>query len=1183
MMRKVGVVVSRVGLILMLGMFGIPLVAPSFSQSNSDDSSVRSAALKEAEELNKQVIQLYSQGKYGEAIAIAQRILAIREKALGTDHPDVAISLNNLAELYRAQGIYQAAEPLYKRSLAILEKALGSEHPNVATSLNNLAGLYESQGNYPSAEPLYKRSLAIREKVLGTEHPDVATSLNNLAELYRAQGIYQPAEPLYKRSLVLLEKALGSEHPLIAASLNNLALLYKSQGKYAVAEPLYKRSLAIREKALGTEHSDVAISLNNLAELYESQGNYPSAEPLYKRSLAILEKVLGSEHPNVATSLNNLAGLYGAQGNYPSAEPLYKRSLAIREKVLGSEHPDVAASLNNLAGLYESQGNYPVAELLYKRSLRTYEKALGFEHPLVATSLNNLADLYRLQGNYPAAEPLYKRSLAIREKVLGFEHPLVATSLNNLAELYQSQGNYLAAEPLYKRSLAIYEKNLGFEHPLVATSLNNLAELYQSQGIYLAAEPLYKRSLAIREKLLGAAHPDVAASLNNLAFLYQLQGNYPAAEPFYKRSFAMLEKALGSEHPDVATSLNNLAFLYKSEGNYPIAEPLYKRSLEIYEKALGDDHPSVATSFINLATLHHSQGNIDRAITLQQKGLEVQEHNLKLNLASGTETQKQAYMQTVLGTTESTISLHVKSAPTNSAATRLALTAILQRKGRLLDILSTNLQTLRQYITPDIQPQFDQWLTLKSQLANLALKNTPIDKYRTLQQQAEELESNLNRRSAELQAINETVTIAAVQKQIPTDAVLIEFFRYSPFNPKAALDKDKWGKPRYVAYILQNQGEPKWVDLGEAATLEPAIQTFRQAISRPPSLPDRLEDPKLTNEQVKQVARELDQKLMQPIRPLLGNARHLLISPDSQLNLIPFAAIVDQQNRFLLETYDITYLSSGRDLLRLKRTGINLQNPVLFSDPDYGKPSDKLIASNGRNPCSTQIAARGEEINSLANQIFCQLPNVAAETKAIQNLLPQAQLLSQAQATKSAAKKLRNPSILHFATHGFFLPDPSNPNPDTPIRQNPLSRSALVLANFNQRQSCSDSDSNCNGLLTAQDVTTIDLRGTKLVFLSACETGLGKVTNGEGVYGLRRAFTLAGAESQVMSLWKVNDQTTKELVQSYYQNLKANQGRSQALKTIQLDLLKKHQYPYYWAAFIPSGNWSAIPEVFASP
>ena len=1098
MMRKVGVAVSvsRVGLILMLGMFGVPLVAPSFSQSNSVENKDRSAALKEALELHEQAFQFYNQGKYREAIAIAQRSLTIREKVLGTEHPLVASSLNNLAALYQSQGNYPAAEPLFKRSLSIIEKAFGSEHPLVASSLNNLAALYQSQGNYPAAEPLFKHSLSIREKALGVDHPDVATSLNNLAGLYR------------------------------------------SQGNYAAAEPLFKRSLAIREKALGVDHPDVATSLNNLALLYSSQGNYPAAEPLHKRSLAIYEKALGAEHPLVANSLNNLALLYDSQGNYPAAEPLLKRSLAISEKALGSEHPNVA------------------------------------------TSLNNLAALHRAQGNYQAAEPLYKRSLAIREKSLGADHPDVANSLSNLAELYRQQGNYSAAEPLYKRSLAILEKALGVDHPLIATSLNNLAVLYQVQGNYPTAEPLYKRSLAILEKALGSEHPSVAQSLNNLAFLYQSQGNYPTAEPLYKRSLTIREKALGANHPDVAQSLNNLAVLYAAQGNVSSAEPLYRRSLAISEKALGADHPLIATSLNNLAVLYQVQGNIDRAITFLQKGLEIEEVNLKLNLATGTETQKQAYMQTVSGTTNGTISLHVQSAPTNPAATRLALTTILQRKGRLLDILSTNLQTLRQYITPDIQPQFDQWLTLKSQLANLALKNTPIDKYRPLQQQAEELESNLNLRSAELQTINETVTIAAVQKQIPTDAVLIEFFRYSPFNPKAALNKDKWGKPRYVAYILQNQGEPKWVDLGEAATLEPSIQTFRQAISRPPTNPDRDVDPQLTVAEVKQVARELDQKLMQPIRPLLGNARHLLISPDSDLNLIPFAALVDQQKRFLLETYDITYLSSGRDLLRQNRKGINLQNPVLFSDPDYGKPSDKLIASIGRNPCPTQIAARGEEITSLANQIFCQLPNVAAETSAIQNLLPQAQLLSQSQATKSAAKKLRNPSILHFATHGFFLPDPPNTNPDTPIRQNPLSQSALVLANFNQRQSCSDSDSNCNGLLTAQDVTTIDLRGTKLVFLSACETGLGKVSNGEGVYGLRRAFTLAGAESQVMSLWKVNDQVSRELVESYYKNLKANQGRSQSLKTIQLDLLKKYQYPYYWAAFIPSGNWTAIPEVF---
>jgi CHAT domain-containing protein/Tfp pilus assembly protein PilF len=379
-------------------------------------ATAQDGELARASALNQQVIQLYHAGRYGEAVPVAAEVLTIREKALGPEHPRVAASLNNLADLYWAQGRYAEAEPLYKRSLAIQEKALGPDHPDVATNLNILAGLYRNQGRYAEAEPLFKRSLAIREKALGPNHPDVAKSLNNLAELYENQGRYAEAEPLYKRSLAILEQALGPEHLDVATSLNNLALLYRNQGRYAEAESPYRRSLEIREKALGPDHPDVAQSLNNLAVRFKNQGRYAEAEPLYKRSLAIWEKALGPEHPEVATSLNNLALLYGSQGRYIEAEPLYKRSLAIWEKALGPEHPDVAYSLNNLAALYCAQGRYAEAEPLYKRSLAIVEKALGPEHPDVAMSLSNLADLYMTQGRIADALGFSRRAIAILDK-----------------------------------------------------------------------------------------------------------------------------------------------------------------------------------------------------------------------------------------------------------------------------------------------------------------------------------------------------------------------------------------------------------------------------------------------------------------------------------------------------------------------------------------------------------------------------------------------------------------------------------------------------------------------------------------------------------------------------------------------------------------------------------------------
>jgi tetratricopeptide (TPR) repeat protein len=398
---------------------------------------------------------LNDRARFSEAERLFQRALAIRERVLGPDHPDVAESLNNLAALYYHQGKYTEAGPLSHRALAITEKARGPEHPHVAIRLNNLAALYNEEGKYAEAEPIHQRALAIREKTLGPDHPDVATSLSNLGGLYRNQGKYAQAEPLCQRALAIDEKALGPKHPGVATALNNLASLYDDQGKWVQAEPLFKRSLAILDRAMGPDHPYVAASLNNLAEHYRAQGKGNEAEPLFQRALAIREKTLGPDHPNVATSLNNLALLYVDQGKFPLAEPLYQRALAIWEKALGPEHPTVATALSNLAVLYERHGKYAQAEPLYQRALGTHEKALGPNHPGVATDLNNLAALYYKQGKYVQAEPLYQRALAISEKALGPDHPDVATVLENYAGLLRDMKRGAAAGELEARAQPI--------------------------------------------------------------------------------------------------------------------------------------------------------------------------------------------------------------------------------------------------------------------------------------------------------------------------------------------------------------------------------------------------------------------------------------------------------------------------------------------------------------------------------------------------------------------------------------------------------------------------------------------------------------------------------------------------------------------------------------------------------
>ena len=389
---------------------------------NRLNGDVAAQILFEASDLNKHAIELDNAGRYSEAEPLYQQSLAIREEVLGLDHPDVAVSLNNLAFLYGEQGRYAEAEPLYKRSLAVNEKTLGG-----AATLNNLATLYQRQGRYADAEPLFKRSLAINEKAFGPDHPAVALSSNNLALLYQDQGRYTEAEPLFKRALEINEKAFGPNHSNVAKALTNLASLYQKQGRYADAEPLQKRSWAIIEKAEPhraiAQNSSVwdaadAITLNQQVVDLNKQGRYSEALPLAQNALALREKALGPDNFDVALSLYTLPTLYQNLGRYADAEPLFKRNLAISEKLFGPNHlMNVAVSLNNLAGLYKLQNRYADAEPFYIRSVAIWEKVRPDDWNFAIT-LTNFADLYvRVAILSSVAEPLLKKSLAIWEKV----------------------------------------------------------------------------------------------------------------------------------------------------------------------------------------------------------------------------------------------------------------------------------------------------------------------------------------------------------------------------------------------------------------------------------------------------------------------------------------------------------------------------------------------------------------------------------------------------------------------------------------------------------------------------------------------------------------------------------------------------------------------------------------------
>ncbi|HKQ74572.1 MAG TPA: CHAT domain-containing tetratricopeptide repeat protein [Blastocatellia bacterium] len=937
------------------------------------------------------------------------------------------------------------------------------------------------------------------------------------------------------------------------------------------------------DRALQEAHKLIEESL----KLHRA-GRFDQAVSPVERALAIRQRVLGPEDPSVAHPLNNLARLHHDKGDYANAEPLFIRALGIREKALGPEHPDVAKTLDNLATLYLNKGAYAKAEELYRRALSIFEKALDPQHLMVGGTLNNLGVLYRNTGDYAKAEPFLQRAVSIWEKAVGPQQPEVALALNNLARLYDYKGDYLKAEALFKRALTIREKSLGADHPLVAGSLVYLASFYSDRGDYAQAEPLLQRALPIWEKA-GPEHPEVANSSNSLAMLYLIRGDYAKAEPLLQRALSIWEKTQGPEHRNVAAALSNLSNLYQNKGDYAKAEAFIERALAIFEKAMGPEHPDVAEALDTLAALSAVKGDLVRAISFQLRANAISERNLALNLAAGSERQKLAYLSLLSRQTDFTFSLHSQAAPDDPQALNLAFTTLLRRKGRGLEAMVDMVANLRRRVTPEDQKIFDQIVVLRSQLAALTLREagaagpeTYRARIRPLEDEIEELEAKISSRSAEFRAQSQPIALDAVQAALPEGAALIEFVVHTPQDIQTGKPKP----PRYLAYLLVEQGRPRWVDLGEVGAIDHAIGLWRGA----------LRDPKRTD--TKRLARIVDERVMRPARSLLnempGETRRLLIAPDGALNLIPFAALVDELHRYLVERYAISYLTSGRDLLRLQTSESSKNAPLVLANPLFGRAA--AVAAHIDQHLGSPRKQAGDQGQARVNpgRIFFQsLPGTKHEALAIKALLSDAVVLVREEATEAALKKARAPRILHIATHGFFFnnqeppsaeirggsggrnPSASNQRFDngTARIENPLLRSGLALAGVNEHRGGDD-----DGLLTAMEAASLNLWGTRLVTLSACDTGVGEVKNGEGVYGLRRALTLAGSETQVMSLWPVSDRETRSFMAGYYGRLLRGEGRGEALRQIQLEMLKdaKLRHPYYWANFIQAGDWSSL-------
>jgi CHAT domain-containing protein/Tfp pilus assembly protein PilF len=948
-----------------------------------------------------------------------------------------------------------------------------------------------------------------------------------------------------------------------------------------------------------------SVDLNNEAVLLANKGKYTEALARAREAVRLAKEGHGKEHPETANLLNTLGGLLRSRGQFQEARRHLEEALAINKKVLGLEHPQTALCLDVLALVQRDSGDYRAARASREQALMIFLRVLGPDHIDTAISLDHMAGLLKAGGEYAAARRYYERALATFTKLLGPQHPDTAICCNNLATLLGALGEVKAARQLFVQALTIYEDKLGADHPETLRTLSNLGCLIRDRDEWAAAQKYLERALDLRRKHLGEEHPDTAETHAHLGILFERQDKKTEARQHYDKALAIYEEALGPNHPASAWVVHRIGLLLWKQDELAQAEKLLLRALILTEKSLGEDHPQTAGILDRLGCLYASQKKVSPAWEKLARTAAASARRAGDLVAASAEPHHAALVSMWRSSLDRLLSLGEENPAVVEKGSLEMLTRVLEWKAVSSWTLMGRQEAIVVGNDPTVVPLYEQLRAVRYQLAQALLQGPgkgEVAKYRQtlagLRKQQVLLEELLAEKVEDYTALRKHWQIGAedIAVQLPAGAVLVEVIRYHRYR---FLSKDwhkGWDRPRYAALLLwraatdtessKAKTETRFVPLGEAEVIDEAVHNWRSHVQDAG-----------VNDKADKALRE---RVWRPLAKVLPkDTRQLLIAPDGELSLLPFEALRLADGKYLIENYQISYVSSGRDLVPRPWPRDNKGPGLILAAPDYdalGKPS---VAQVDR----TAPPTRSDDWTR-SPKAFKSLPGFVREAESVAKLLKargwDVKVLQADQASEERLAKVRRPRLLHFVTHGFFLPDLKRlPGKEDGLRElnlaplgtpkfhlpppgdDPRLRSGLALAGANRWKERS-AQGLSDGLLTALEVENLDLWGTELVVLSACETGLGTVQVGEGVLGLRRAFQLAGAQTVLASLWKVPDAETEQLMTAFFQGWLKGAGKAQALRAAQLQLIaqlrastkadRRTAPPLYWAGFICHGQ-----------
>ncbi|MBF0191081.1 MAG: tetratricopeptide repeat protein [Magnetococcales bacterium] len=1142
--------------------------------------------------LNQEAAALMARGDGAGALARAGRSLEMAQTEFGPKHFTVLVALREQAVLHYQSGAVPEAEAGLAKAYALGVEILGADHPETLKVHALQADLLEAGGGFAKAVEIRKAVLAAWEGSVGAEHPTALEAGMVLARLWVNSGHLDAALQWLEAARPRFDKSLGSWHPRLAECLTLTAAVVGRKGDIKGALALYGQADGIYRVALPAGTPAVLTARVEAAEWMRRDGRFDVARKSLEEVVELARKEAATQ-PLLAQPLLDAQGalvqVFEDQAEYDKAEPLILEVLKGEKALLGPDHPNLLATQNRLAGIYRRQGKLAEAEKLYAQVLDGYRKVLGTEHQASINLMNNLGLVYENEGLYDEAEPLLRAAWQSSRKVAGEDHPETLATLNNLALLHESQGNFDKAEPLYQNAIAISTRKLGEKHPDALAFVNNLAYLYLLQQNYKEAAPLFEKVLAHWTEIHGESHQKTLKAMNNLARVRHKLGAQDVAEKLFKKALALRQSALGERHMDVLRSMRDLGALYLDMGRLPEAEALLKKALELDEQVLGTQHPYTFETLNTLAELLEAKKEkaaLQQAYGLRQEGFKRRTEFLNRMLWATGDNAREGYVR--LHREEFNTFLSMVARQDGESGGRELLEVGLRRKGLLLKITAEMRQVVQMAKNPQLEVIGRRLTTARKKLAALTLSGpTPETKenhlrvLHELEESVDKLQLDLGRESKRFRRSTDPLSLEKIVEHLPEEAVLVDFITYA-----------ERGRNRLVAGILRREkGKPVFAMVpyrSDMDEIQKLIVDYRTAI----------QDESLDPEDLTKAGQEAYDVIWAPLTEALGDRKVVYVVPDGLLNILPFTALIDGDGGYLAKSLDLHVLTSSRDLVPSEIPAAQ-GGLMILAGPDYDsdKVVDRQVLQEIEGKRSASSAGEVKEgmrafSQGMRGLHFDPLPGAEKEGKLILGQAGEPKKENRLFLKLDAQEKVVQsidapPEVLHIATHGFFLKADDSLRKRLlkmqrggelnvpPPGDNPLLRSGLAFAGINSNASfLGEIDTRNDGVLTALEVLSLDLTGTRLTVLSACETGLGEIHEGEGVYGLRRSFQEAGSEAVIASLWEVSDAGTQALMTGLYKRLLHGKTPHEALREARLELMDSQEwsYPYIWSAFMLVGK-----------